>query len=101
MRMIVEREFENDNIAVADGPVGEQVLIPGPGAFEYKLVHKKVIAYQQRGFHRLGGDLERLDDERGSKQGKQNGDQQRINEIDEAANRVLAPDPDGKRFGLW
>ena len=100
VRMIVEGKFEDDDVAVADRPVGQQMLVPGAAAFEDKFVHEKVIADQKRRLHRFGRNLERLDDERGAEQGEQNGDEQGIDEVDNSAYRGFCSRPGGDCDGL-
>ena len=81
VRMIVERKFEDDNVAAANGPVGQKLFVPGAGAFEHEFIHEQMVADQKRRLHRLRRDFEGLHDESGAEESEQNRDQKRLDEV--------------------
>src|ERR1700683_2584520 len=78
VRMIVEWKLEDDNIAASNCAVRQELFVPGPVSFEYKLIHQQMISDQQRRLHGLGRNFESLNDEGGSEKRKQNCHQKRL-----------------------
>src|SRR5579864_4148191 len=66
VRVIVKWKFENDDVAVPDGPVREQLFIPRALAFKHKFIYQKMIANEQGWLHGLRRDFESLNDECGA-----------------------------------
>ncbi len=53
MRMVLEGEFEYDDVAPANGTIGQEFFVPGIPAAKDKFVYEQVVADQQSGFHGL------------------------------------------------
>src|SRR5580700_4798934 len=78
VRMIVEREFEDHDVAPPDGAIRKELFIPGAVSFENKLVHQQMISDQQRRLHRLRRNFKCLHDESSSEKSKKDSDQKRL-----------------------
>ena len=58
--------------------IRQKFVVPPAAPAKNEFVHKQMIAHQQRAFHGLGRNLERLHDKTGSKQRQNHGHQQRF-----------------------
>src|ERR1700756_4666501 len=78
MRMILEGEFEYDDVTAANGTVRQEFFVPRVPPAKNKFVYQQMIAHKQSGFHGLGGNLEGLDDKRRPEQRQNYGNQERL-----------------------
>src|SRR5271169_6570766 len=76
MLMVGIRIFEDDDVAALQWPVWQKLFIPRTGAAKNEFVHQEMIAHEQRALHRGRGNLERLNDKAGAKEGEDDRDQE-------------------------
>src|SRR5258708_6954719 len=78
MGMVLIRKLENDDAAPANFPVRQDAVVPMTAYSEDEFVHKEMIANEKRGLHRLGRNLEGLDNKGRAKQRQDDRDQERL-----------------------
>src|SRR4029077_13722688 len=102
MRMVLERKFEYDNVAAANGTIGQHRFIPGIAAAKNELVYEQMIAHQQSGFHGLRRNLKGLDDEGSPKERQNYGHEQRFDIFaNGGVGALLRAARGGAVFGNW